>query len=662
MSCVLAYTESSEVESVALKAIDLLMICCDHLSSGRVVVDGSEEKKKEGDEEIKIGLDNRGRVRREGEVEEDEDEDVVVIDEKEEDQDVSTPKTPLEKFQFQDSENHRVLWWPALTGLSDLITSPYLEVRFHSMRSLFQVLRRSSNEEKFSKQMWIRIFRHVLFRIFTSVHVFAQQVSTPHTTNKNSFDDDNNLATLRQMAQEDRDSCRLALNEVVKLFSERLDDTNTILEELLLLLRSFVAQPSLDLACIGVDCMKLLLLVTGDKFDRKTWTRVCEELEYLFTKCMPNELIKVLKVFQTKECQDIMSSQSSNKNMTGHHLHSGSRLRRTPSSSTSSNLRGPPPEPPSRTSSESTTSLRKGAKVTTIYGGGVIQSIRADGIAVVTLTTSNTTLYASGGVVLASRAAEKATRNEVVTMLSQGRLPFDELLVFTRCKVQLELLPALTSIVEAHFNRLSFENLEILLNCLRASLNVARRFNRAKRYRVILSEMGFMKHLKLSKLTNLLRQETAAIQLSRTMLFRMASMIYEKESKSADSETVRQSVEVETRLRGHCEELVSRYLECDDSTRVFLANLGNTESPAPGATKRIEEGRMMIAFDVHVVQLVQSLKSLPNELFERYTPWSFGLLIRLIRCQNLDLREVVMDLMKTKVKTLVLKGCAGGSM
>jgi len=350
VSCVLAYTESSEVESVALKAIDLLMICCDHLASGRVsaVVDDGRvmsrslsSRTDDGDEtESKIGLDNQGRVRRAGrreEEDEDEEEDENNLDMNQadgkgkENEDVTTPKTPTENFQFQNSERHRILWWPSLTGLSELITCPYLEVRFHAMRSLFQLLRRCSKQERFSKQMWIRIFRFVLFRIFTSVHVFSQQVSAQHQSSNNN----NSLASLRQMSQEDRDSCRLALNEVIKLFSERLEDTIEILEELLLLLRSFVAQTSLDLACIGVDCMKLLLLVTGEKFDQDTWTRVCKELEYLFTKCMPNELIQVLRVFQTKECQDAMMKSNTTTSRSGHHLHStnqsSSRLRRSSS-------------------------------------------------------------------------------------------------------------------------------------------------------------------------------------------------------------------------------------------------------------------------------------------------------------------------------------------
>ena len=50
VSCVLAYTESSEVESVALKAIDLLMICCDHLASGRVGNFKSDRVKSQGEE------------------------------------------------------------------------------------------------------------------------------------------------------------------------------------------------------------------------------------------------------------------------------------------------------------------------------------------------------------------------------------------------------------------------------------------------------------------------------------------------------------------------------------------------------------------------------------------------------------------------------------
>ena len=125
---------------------------------------------------------------------------------------------------------------------------------------------------------------------------------------------------------------------------------------------------------------------------------------------------------------------------------------------------------------------------------------------------------------------------------------------------------------------------------------------------------------------------------------------------------MKQSTEIETRLKEHCTELVERYLECDEATRVFLATQGQSESPAPGAMKRIEEGRIMIAFDVHLVQFIQALRALPTGLFERYIPWSFALLTKLIRVQNLDLREVVMEVMNSKVKVLVLKGCAGSAI
>ena len=90
---------------------------------------------------------------------------------------------------------------------------------------------------------------------------------------------------------------------------------------------------------------------------------------------------------------------------------------------------------------------------------------------------------------------------------------------------------------------------------------------------------------------------------------------------------------------------------------MFLATQGQSESPAPGAMKRIEEGQFMIAFDVHLVQFIQALRALPTGLFERYIPWSFGLLTKLIRVQNLDLREVVMEVMNSKVKVLVCAGC-----
>lgn len=201
-----------------------------------------------------------------------------------------------------------------------------------------------------------------------------------------------------------------------------------------------------------------------------------------------------------------------------------------------------------------------------------------------------------------------------------------------------------------------------------------------------------MRHLNLSKLTNLLRQEAAATQLSRTILFRMANECYEAEKRCEDGtraeveSAVRQSSEVERRLRALFETTLAQYLELDDSVRSHLTSVGllggsggggsggsvvatsRGEATGPGggvaaAVRRVEEGRALTFFDRDAVQFVTGISQLAPALFERYVGWFFPVVVNLIRARNLNLRQLVVRVMEKNVYPLVLKGaCADGGM
>jgi len=543
------------------------------------------------------------------------------------------------------------LIFPVLAAIRNNVTGPVLETRYKSMRVLFETLRFVDSVDGFENALWLRVFDEILFDLFASVRTFVKRAKGG---------DETDLQRLNgQMTQQDRDSCRLCLNEIVKLFATRLRGGSVgTADKLLALLKDLAAERSLDLACIGVDCLKLFLLIGGEHFSEDTWTQVCAVLKYLFTECAPTELVDILEVYRTRTCQDALQAFRRKRGL----------LRRRGSSSSSS-TRGPPPAPPS--SKTTATNVAIGSRVShATFGEGVVTKRRDhDDIVEVELERCGATLYAPTDSIVS--ADTRRTREIVAVMFgTPSRLPFDEGLVFTRCKVQLELLPALTSVTDAHMDRLSFSNKIRMLDCLDASANLARDFNEAKEYRELLAQLGFMKHLKLQKLTNLLRQEAAAVQLKRTILLKMARASFEREDATPSARSVRESTEVERRIRGLAERTLTRYMDLDEKVRVHLASLGITHTGKDGegsgatiaAVRRVEEGRALAFFDRDAVQIVSGVAKLPAELFERYMQWFFPLLVRLVRVQNLDLRLLIMSVLERQVHPLVLRGCADKGM
>jgi brefeldin A-inhibited guanine nucleotide-exchange protein len=229
--------------------------------------------------------------------------------------------------------------------------------------------------------------------------------------------------------------------------------------------------------------------------------------------------------------------------------------------------------------------------------------------------------------------------------LSDGLLPFNEQRVFTQCKVQLELLPALGDVIKAGFPRLLCRHFDVLLDCMTSSYRVAADFNADKRYRSALAQAGFMRHLNLSKLPNLLRQETAALVQVLRVLFRL----YSEAPPSGDSAGLRgawleRQALASRRITDVCSSAVKRYVELDGAVAV---------AGAGGSPSQVEEGRMVLAFTPILVQILTGFLRVRERQFASHVGWLYPLLVELVQCGSRDLRCVLREILALRVRPLL---------
>eukprot|EP00501_MAST-03F_sp_TOSAG23-6_P002075 GSMAST32.ASY1.ANO1.2167.1 assembled CDS len=202
------------------------------------------------------------------------------------------------------------------------------------------------------------------------------------------------------------------------------------------------------------------------------------------------------------------------------------------------------------------------------------------------------------------------------TRLKNGFLPFNEQKVFSQfC-----------------FPTLRARHLKKLIGCLKHAYAVAAVFNSSKEYRVAMANAGFMRHLNLKRLPNLLRQETVSLVQLLRVLFR----VYKEERQTLVSEQIKEiSISV-----------ISRYIKLD--TQVNLS--GAIASPTD-----IEEGRMMINVTPLLVQILTGFLRVRDEQFIEHIDWLYPILGELVQCSSRDLRCVLKEILVNRVGPLVCK-------
>lgn len=183
--------------------------------------------------------------------------------------------------RFADKDDHLLLWFPLLAGLSELTFDMRAEIRKSAFQALFDTLENYGHI--FSLPLWDRVFDFVLFPLFD----YVRHAIEPSGENMQIEDFENNSS------EPDQDgwlyeTCKLALELVVDLFVRFYDMVNPLLRKMLMLLTSFIKRPHQSLAGIGITAFTRLISKAGSLLTVEKWLEAVLSLKEAAVTTVPD--------------------------------------------------------------------------------------------------------------------------------------------------------------------------------------------------------------------------------------------------------------------------------------------------------------------------------------------------------------------------------------
>ncbi|PKA61135.1 Brefeldin A-inhibited guanine nucleotide-exchange protein 2 [Apostasia shenzhenica] len=184
-------------------------------------------------------------------------------------------------LKSSEMDDHLLLWFPLLAGLSELTFDLRAEIRKSALQVLFDTL--SNHGHLFSVLLWDRVFDSVLFPLFD----YVRQAIDP------SGEDMQDEGFINNSHDPDQDgwlyeTCTLALQLVIDLFVRFYDTVNPLLRKVLVLLISFIKRTHQSLAGIGITAFTRLISSAGTLFAEEKWLDVVLSLKEAATATVPN--------------------------------------------------------------------------------------------------------------------------------------------------------------------------------------------------------------------------------------------------------------------------------------------------------------------------------------------------------------------------------------
>lgn len=221
VNCLVAFARSSLVKEISIRAVDQLAVFASHIAAGRVY-------------ELVPGED--GTV-------------------------------------FTDAEVHLKLWFPILTGLSQVVSHRHVDVRTAALDRLFQTL--GEQGELFADTFWELVFRGALLPIFDHVR---------YAGDGHLLKEDNEWLV---------STCLDALTHMVGLFTKYFSRIAFLAEDFLALLTNCILQENENLASIGSNCLFSFVMANGEKWDDETWDTICATIHHIVLHNRCEELLSL---------------------------------------------------------------------------------------------------------------------------------------------------------------------------------------------------------------------------------------------------------------------------------------------------------------------------------------------------------------------------------
>ncbi|KAJ2826851.1 guanine nucleotide exchange protein for ADP-robosylation factor, partial [Coemansia furcata] len=356
------------------------------------------------------------------------------------------------------------VWMPVLRALHDVVMhTDDLEVRTRALDAFFALV--MAQGRHFSRALWGCVLRDLVFSMFADLR-------DPSASRRFATVDDLELWFSTTLVK--------ALRHVVALLSRYYPKhlPNAMMAEVLELLVLCIAQPSEVLGKIGTSCLQDLVRANYAKWDDEAWGLVCATLARLFNWSQPRELFTIAGASWEAENQ-----------------------REPPLGSVLM-----PVAPAVRKTAPA--AQHAANRPSPLRTGGSAASLLSSNDGNETPSPATTPVVEGNGVPPVAKPLPRAG--------ADGKP--DYLHITLKCILQLLLIQTLGELFEEEdlYGHVSAHHLFVLLDCVDQSRAFAHRFNRSRKVRRRLVEMGVM-----PTMPSLLKQETGGVAVEMHILGRM---------------------------------------------------------------------------------------------------------------------------------------------
>jgi brefeldin A-inhibited guanine nucleotide-exchange protein len=464
VNCLIAFAKAQHFKDVSQKALASMVFCAGQLAGGNVCpLRKIELATGESTESSSSSLSSSGKDKEKLQEDDGEHRDEEEGRNEEEGDEASSSPSPSSsssssssevQYVFTDEDVHIKYWFPVLTGFSEVVTHPHIDVRTVALERLFGVLKEFGT--MFTPSLWNLVFKGVILPIFIGVRVIAHEKS-PVNEQDNVW-----IAT----------TCLNATQSLVDLLTHFFNKISFLLDEVLSLLASFVLQETANLAEIGCTCLLLLVMKNGDKFTPYMWNVVCMTFKHVMDCNMPVEVFayKAPKGSggSKKSTPAVVTVESQQQQQNGSSAVEEKRGEDHPANAS---------EPLERHHSGSTEFLLEENVRRGILPVAVIQAMKDE-------ETLDRSKLSPEEIVMVK--LKRATPHRPPNAFSSFAT------VNARCAVHLLLLQAVNEIFFEHYKHLSLENVESFLEAIMSGYRFAYSANNDVRLRTGLGPTGVM--------------------------------------------------------------------------------------------------------------------------------------------------------------------------
>ncbi|KAJ2818796.1 guanine nucleotide exchange protein for ADP-robosylation factor [Coemansia sp. 'formosensis'] len=450
------------------------------------------------------------------------------------------------------------VWMPVLRALHDVVMhTDDLEVRTRALDAFFALV--MAQGRHFSRALWGCVLRDLVFSMFADLR-------DPSASRRFATVDDLELWFSTTLVK--------ALRHVVALLSRYYPKhlPNTMMAEVLELLVLCIAQPSEVLGKIGTSCLQDLVRANYAKWDDEAWGLVCATLARLFNWSQPRELFTIAGASWEAENQREPPLGSVLMPV-------APAVRKTPVAQHAANRPSP------------------------LRTGGSAASLLSSNDGNETPSPATTPVVEGNGVPVAKPLPRAGADGKP-----------DYLHITLKCILQLLLIQTLGELFEEEdlYGHVSAHHLFVLLDCVDQSRAFAHRFNRSRKVRRRLVEMGVM-----PTMPSLLKQETGGVAVEMHILCRMHRDAIAGSNAPLAAERAAVSDEVDDRLATLMRAVLVQYagaLDDDDEegarcVRIVAAAKKNNDLPAEAKRSLVVTQAWrasLLAALAHVAELAKS--------------------------------------------------------